>query len=93
MGNGQFRSEQAVQENRPTVGIFGAAALRLTPNSSAIAEWTGQDLSLGASWVPFGDLPFVVVVGLSDLTGSAGDGYANANRARLIFSASYNFSF
>lgn len=86
VGNGQFRSEAAVQENRPTVGIFGAAALRLTPHSSAIAEWTGQDLSLGASWVPFVNLPFVMVVGLSDLTGSAGD------RARLIFSASYNFS-
>ncbi|MEA5418558.1 hypothetical protein VB712_04915 [Spirulina sp. CCNP1310] len=87
VGNGQFRSEAAVQENRSTVGIFGAAALRLTPNSSAIAEWTGQDLSLGASWVPLADLPFVVVLGVSDLTGSAGD------RARLIFSASYNFSF
>ncbi len=87
VGNGQFRSEAAVLADRPTVGIFGSAALRLTANSSAIAEWTGQDLTLGAAWVPFTDLPFVVVAGVSDITGSAGD------RARLIFSASYNFSF
>ncbi|TVQ50944.1 MAG: hypothetical protein EA366_16145, partial [Spirulina sp. DLM2.Bin59] len=87
VGNGQFRSEAAVLANRPTVGIFGAAAFRLTPNSSAIAEWTGQDLTLGGSWVPLDHLPLVLAAGVSDLTGSAGD------RARLIFSVSYSFTF
>jgi hypothetical protein len=87
VGNGQFRSEADVLANESSVGLFGSVALRLTAGASAIAEWTGQDLTVGMAIVPFPDQPFVIVPALSDLTGSAGDG------VRFLFSASYSFSF
>ncbi len=87
LGNGQFRSEADVLADESSVGLFGSVALRLTAGSSAIAEWTGQDLTIGMAIVPFPDQSFVIVPALSDLTGSAGDG------VRFLFSASYSFSF
>ncbi|MEM8642829.1 MAG: hypothetical protein AAGG51_29030 [Cyanobacteria bacterium P01_G01_bin.54] len=87
LGNGQFRSEDQVQRDEEAVGIFGAAAVRVTEPLSAIAEWTGQDLTLGFSWVPFAEIPLVITPALTDLTGNAGDG------TRFILGASYSAEF
>lgn len=87
VGGGQFRSEDDVINGVNSVGIFGSASVRVTEWSSAIAEWTGQDLTLGLSFVPFADIPFVIVPAITDITGTAGDG------TRFLFSAGYSFEF
>ena len=86
IGNGQFRSENDVDQDRGTVNVFGSAALRVIEPVSLIAEWTGQDLALGASIVPFKNFPFVITPAFRDITG-AGDG------ARFVLGAGFSFQF
>lgn len=87
LGGGQFRSESDINEGNQTVGVFGSVAVRVLEPVSVITEWTGQDMTIGVSIVPFKNLPFVIVPAVTDITGSAGDG------ARFIFGAGYSFSF
>lgn len=87
VGSGQFRSELDITNNRDSVGIFGSVAVRMAEPVSAIAEWSGQDLTLGLSIVPFPEVPLVITPALTDITGSAGDG------SRFILGIGYGFSF
>lgn len=87
VGSGQFRSESDIYKDRETLGVFGSAALRVMKPLNAIAEWTGQDMTLGLSWVPFPKTPLVLTGGFTDITGNAGDG------SRLIFRIGYILSF
>jgi hypothetical protein len=87
IGGGQFRSESDINEGVESVGLFGSVAVRILEPMSLITEWTGQDLTIGISWVPFRDLPLVIVPAVTDVTGSAGDG------ARFILGVGYGFSF
>jgi hypothetical protein len=73
IGNGQFRSENAVARDSDGVGVFGNVAVRVVQPVSLIAEWSGQDLGVGVSFVPFKNLPFVITPAVRDITG-AGDG-------------------
>ncbi|MEM9540404.1 MAG: hypothetical protein AAGA60_13010 [Cyanobacteria bacterium P01_E01_bin.42] len=86
-GGGQFRSEDNAIEGIDSVGFFGSTSVRVTEWSSAIVEWTGQDLTIGFSLVPFPEIPLVIVPALTDITGTAGDG------TRFLFSAGYSFQF
>jgi hypothetical protein len=78
VGNGRYRSEDKVRADRTQkndgVGVFGSFGLRLHPQASFIADWTGQDLALAASLVPFRSLPLVLTPGFADVTRTAGDG-------------------
>lgn len=85
LGGGQFRSEDAIQDREGGVGVFGSAAVQVIQPLSAIAEWTGQDLTLGFSYAPFRNVPVVIVPALTDVTGTAGDG------TRFTFGISYTF--
>lgn len=87
VGNGQYRSESDINKDIDSVGVFGSVALRVAEPVSAIAEWTGQDLTLGVSYVPFKNIPLVVTPAVTDITHNAGDG------ARLIMSVGYGFTF
>jgi hypothetical protein len=87
VGGGQFRSESDINDGNQTVGVFGSVAVRVLEPVSVITEWTGQDMTIGVSIVPFKNLPFVIIPAVTDITGSAGDG------ARFIFGAGYSFSF
>lgn len=87
VGGGQYRSESDVEAGRDTVGAFGAIAVRIAEPASAIAEWTGQDLTLGFSVTPFRKIPLVISPAITDITGSAGDG------TRFILGIGYGFSF
>lgn len=87
VGGGQFRSESDIDNGVESVGVFGSVSLKLAQPVSLITEWTGQDLTIGASYVPFRSLPIAVVPAVADITGSAGDG------ARFIFGIGYSFSF
>lgn len=74
VGNGRFRTEEAAQQGRRTVGVFGAAALTLARPVAVVADWTGQDLALGASIAPLRRVPFVITPAWEDVLGIAGDG-------------------
>ncbi len=87
IGSGQYRSEFDINNGDGTIGFFGSAAVRVAEPLNAIAEWSGQDLTLGLSFVPFRNLPLVITPAITDITGNAGDG------ARFILGIGYGFSF
>lgn len=87
VGSGRFRSEDDFLNDEGSVNVFGSLGLRITRRASAIANWTGQDLTLGASFVPFRNLPIVISPAVADITGNAGDG------ARFIMGVGYSYSF
>jgi hypothetical protein len=73
IGNGQFRSENAVAKGSDGVNIFGNVAVRVAKPVSLIAEWSGQDLGVGVSIAPFKNIPLVITPAVRDIIG-AGDG-------------------
>lgn len=87
VGGGQFRSESDINNRIDSVGVFASAAVRVAQPVNAIAEWTGQDLTLGLSISPFRNLPLVITPALTDVTGNAGDG------TRFILGIGYGTSF
>ncbi|MCT7987959.1 hypothetical protein [Laspinema olomoucense] len=86
VGGGRYRSEDDVINDNNTIGIFSSVGLRVAEQISLIADWTGQDLFLGASIVPFKDLPVVITPAFADVTNNAGDG------ARFILGIGYGYS-
>ncbi|MCT7971726.1 hypothetical protein [Laspinema olomoucense] len=89
VGNGRFRFEDDFNNDVNTVNVFGSVGVRVHPQVSAIADWSGQDLTLAASIVPFKNIPLVFTPAIADITGSAGDGA----RFRLGVGYSHFFSF
>jgi nitrate reductase NapAB chaperone NapD len=91
IGNGVFRTEDNVDPTDEFGGtqlnVFGSFATSMGSQAHAIAEWTGQDLTMGLSVVPFRRIPLVASFGLNDLTGNAGDG------VRLNLNIVYGISF
>lgn len=86
LGSDCFLSEEDREDGVEGVNVFDSAALQVIEPVSLITEWTGQDLFLGASIVPFRGLPLVITPGIADVTGNAGDG------ARFIFGVGYGYS-
>lgn len=74
LGNGGYRSEEAVFTDRNTLGWFASLGLRIAAPVSVIVNWSGQDLFAGFSVTPFRKNPFAITVAAQDLTGRAGDG-------------------
>ncbi len=87
VGNGRFQTERAFSEDRHGVNGFGSVGVRVFKPISLIADWTGQDLSLGASLVPFRRIPLYITPAYADVTGTAGDG------ARFVMGVGMDFSF
>ena len=86
IGNGQFRTEEAVDEDEEGVNPFGSVSVRVARPVSAIVEWTGQDLSLGASVTPFKNVPITITPAVRDVTG-AGD------EARFVLGIGMGYQF
>lgn len=86
-GGGQFRSESDIEDGNENIGVFGSLAIKIIQPVGLVAEWTGQDLTIGVPIVLFRKLPLVVVPAITDITGSAGDG------TRFVFGFGYTFSF
>ena len=86
VGNGRFQTEQAFYAGKHGVNGFGSMGLHVVRPLSLIADWTGQDLMLGASIVPFRKLPLIITPAFADVTGSAGDG------ARFVMGAGFDFN-
>jgi hypothetical protein len=86
-GTGRYRSEGDIINNRDSVGIFGSVAVRVVERVNFITEWSGQDLTLGVSILPFPKIPLVFNPAVTDVTGTAGDG------PRFTFGVGFGFSF
>lgn len=68
VGNGRFRTEDDILDDREAVNVFGSLAVRVIEPASVIASWTGQDLNAGVSVVPVRRFPLVLTAGAADLT-------------------------
>ena len=78
VGNGQFRTEDDIANDEGGVNVFGSLAFRVARPVSFVAEWSGQDLGLGASVSPFRTVPLTFNLSVRDLAGAGDD-------PRLIF--------
>lgn len=87
VGGGRFRSEADIVADESAVGVFGSAALMVAEPVTLVADWSGQDLSVGTSFLPIRGLPLVITPALTDLTENAGDG------ARFILGIAYGLQF
>ncbi|HEY9649384.1 MAG TPA: hypothetical protein V6C95_01890 [Coleofasciculaceae cyanobacterium] len=86
VGNGQFRTEDAVADGRDNINVFGNVAVRVAQPVSLIAEWSGQDLGVGVSVAPFKNIPLVITPAVRDIVG-AGDG------PRFVLGTGFAFKF
>ena len=82
-GNGRFRRESDILDEREAVNPFASLAVRFIEPASVAASWTGQDLNAGISVVPHPRIPIGFIVGAADLT----------TRPRLIAGAGFGFSY
>ncbi|WP_088243910.1 hypothetical protein, partial [Calothrix rhizosoleniae] len=79
IGSGQFLdfdriTEAVINDEAPTgLGVFGSLGVRVVQPISVIIEWSGQDLGIGLSIVPFKNIPVVITPAIRDISG-AGDG-------------------
>ncbi|MBD1896885.1 S-layer homology domain-containing protein [Coleofasciculus sp. FACHB-129] len=87
LGGGRFRSVPDIEAGRDSVNPFGSIGVRVAQPISVIAEWSGQDLNVGASIAPFENIPLIITPALADVTGNAGDG------ARFILGVGYGITF
>ena len=87
VGNSRFQTEKDFSAGKHGVNAFGSLGLRVVKPLSFIADWTGQDLMLGASIVPIPRLPLVITSAYADVTGTAGDG------ARFVMGVGVDYSF
>jgi hypothetical protein len=87
VGDSRFLPEQAFYEGKHGVNAFGSIGVRVLSPVSLLADWTGQDLMLGASIVPFVRFPLFITPAFADVTGRAGDG------ARFVMGVGANFNF
>ncbi|MBD2357294.1 hypothetical protein H6G41_22185 [Tolypothrix sp. FACHB-123] len=89
VGSGAFRSVGALRsrsgDNPPN--FFGSLGLRVIPEASLVASWTGSALNLGASFAPFRDTPIVINTIFTDVTGNS------TNATGFSLSAGYSFQF
>ena len=72
VGDGQFRSNGAIDAKENNANIFGNVAIRVVQPVSAIVEWTGVDLAAGLSIAPVRNVPWVITPAVRDILG-AGD--------------------
>lgn len=72
VGDGQFRSNGAIDAKENNANLFGNVAIRIAQPVSAIVEWTGVDLAAGLSIAPVRNVPWVITPAVRDIVG-AGD--------------------
>lgn len=87
LGGGRFRSEDDIEDKEGSTNVFGSVGVQVVEPVTLIANWTGQDLYLGASIVPIQGVPLVITPAVADVTGNAGD------EPRFILGIGYGLSF
>ncbi|HVT37481.1 MAG TPA: hypothetical protein VHE78_00405 [Gemmatimonadaceae bacterium] len=71
LGNGRFLLLDDLDNNKRTVNIFGSASVLIHDQLSVIGDYSGQDVNVGVSIVPFTPFPVVFTPIFSDLTRTA----------------------
>ena len=85
IGTEAFQMAGDLNTGKHGVGIFTSAALRVNDASSVILDWSGQDLNLGVSFVPYAPLAAGFLTGKYARGAALTDyGQALAARARLV---------
>jgi hypothetical protein len=87
LGNGRFRMVDDFNANNGTVNAFGSLALLVHDQVSLVTDYTGQDLNVGVSVVPYKKIPLVITPALVDLTGTA------SRTARFVLGAGLGLHF
>ncbi len=83
VGNGRYQDRKLfLSLKNESVNIYGSAALQVLPRSNLIVEWSGSELAIAASVIPFKKLDFHLMTGLSDL---------NFKKKRWIVVMNYSF--
>jgi hypothetical protein len=71
LGSGYFLTDKQYVEQlvggKFQVNPFGSISLQISRSTSAILEWSGQDLGFGLSFVPFKRLPIVLTPTIRDI--------------------------
>ncbi len=87
-GAGRFRNVGDIRNGKDSYNVFGSIGTRLSPNFSLIADWNGQDLSVGLPiTIPFGGVSLQVVPSLVDLVNKETGG------SRFVVNGGVGFQF
>ena len=95
VGNGRFRSPEDFdfEDDGFQFNPFASLAVQVLPRVNAMTEWTGQDISVGLSIVPFREIPLVITLAGIDLQGNAEEAFGREGKARFTGAVSYGFFF
>jgi hypothetical protein len=87
-GAGRFRNVGDIRTGKDSYNVFGSIGTRLSPNFSLIADWNGQDLSVGLPiTIPLGSVNLQVVPSLVDLVNKETGG------SRFVVNGGLGFQF
>lgn len=70
-----------------SIGVFGSVGLRVHEKVTAIADWGGQDLSLGVSILPLRWVPLVITPAYADVL------HRNNHRGAFVLGVAAGFKF
>jgi len=87
LGNGRFQSAENFAAGETGIGFFLSSSIQVNEWSSAILDYTGAQVNLALSFVPFAKLPLVITPSMNDITGEAGD------KARLSLGAGMSWKY
>ncbi len=73
LGNGRFQFIDDANVNNDLINAFASVAAEFHGRASVIFDYTGQDLNIGMSVVPFPSVPLAIIPTLVDLTGETAD--------------------
>jgi peptidoglycan-associated lipoprotein len=74
LGSESFQLAADRNAGKHGVGVFSSFALRVTDLNSILVDWSGQDLGIGVSFVPFRTLQLILTPMITDVTGSSNRG-------------------
>ncbi|MDA1081631.1 MAG: hypothetical protein O2973_08120 [Gemmatimonadetes bacterium] len=71
VGGGRFRQINDANSDKSTANVFSSLAVLVHDQLSLLADYTGQDLNLGFSVVPFRNYGFAITPMIADVTQTA----------------------
>jgi hypothetical protein len=87
VGNGRFRLIDQVRKDEETVMAFGSVGFLFHDQVNFITDWTGQDLNLGLTVVPFKKFPIALTPMVTEVLGLAN------SSARFVMAAGIGYRF
>ena len=84
VGNGRYvKEEDWITNNTDVINYFGSVTAQIAWPVAVVADWQGDDLTLGAAFTPFRDVALVITPAVYDVTGQVESG------ATFMISAMY----